>query len=453
MFELFVAPMQMQPSTTRCRQISVVSSLFVCSALVALSVLPEAADAYIRDSDVTDYAPNQVSYLAYISVWYMNSAQQVDGMRVWFLPPAIWGSTTYTGDLLATDYAGGIPITQSYDQNKKTLIVSGSGSVRQYNAVLMSVYFNTTNYYQAWRYFYWNLGASYYFWRWSTRWYTWRVPANSTAFLWDDAVADCQSLTYLGMTGYLATGESHWPNWFIYYYSYGVRSWLGAGDDTVPGMWWWRWIQGPYYSNFSSSGQGLPFYGQTCVTQPVGSYYPPWFFPAWYQDMFPNIGNVPPSWAAFMKACLKRFGSAQWCPDTPIQQMTTCSTGCIAGGYCNFATGYPTSQPPAIATSSPYANPSWQRKLPPNAKGVLPASWTVPQYNNTGRHRLMMQTKRPATGLVACGRTFRAFLCATTTCVPSTPLPALAPAYRIARPTTASGTPSSLRVPVRWEPA
>ena len=354
---------------------------------------PRPVAAWIMDSQVVDYSPNRKSYIAYISQWYMNSNTMTDGLIVYQVTPDIYGSWSqfYAGDKLETDYAGGIPYTQSYNANTKQLTIKGQGTILQYNRILMAVYFITTNTAQAWRVFNWNLGANILFWRWSHRWYWWRPVSNPAIVTWDTAVADCQSLTYFGMQGYLATGEHYWASWFIFYYARGQRSWLGASDNSQPNSFWWRWVQGPMLT-FFQGGQGLPFYGQVCVTQPVGAYYPPWFFPAWYRNMFPNTGSIPPSWATFLKACLKRFGSPIWCPNTPIQAMTTCTTNCISGAFCRFAAGFPTSQPPSAPVTSPYASPSWQASLPPNAKDVLPASWTLPKYKNTGRHRLMMQT-------------------------------------------------------------
>ena len=176
------------------------AAAFLCVALLCLVSQP--ASAWIMDSQVVEYSPDRKSYLAYISVWYMNSAEITEGMVVYQIPQAVWGIPYYTGDTLGTDYAGGIPIRQTFSSTPwAELRITGSGTVRQYNAILMNVYFLTSNRVQNWRIFYWNLGNVQYFWRWSYRWYQYRTvsnPAVPRPVLPADARLPCQRCTLLG---------------------------------------------------------------------------------------------------------------------------------------------------------------------------------------------------------------------------------------------------------------
>jgi len=317
-------------------------------ALGTLACLVQRADAWIAPQRIEDFAPGRKTYFIDINRWNMNSADKVDGMRAW-----VDYRYFRSGDRIGTDYANtGIQVTEQYFASTGlTLFYSQdrgtTSTIADWWAVVTWMYFTTSNTARAWRMLHWNLGVDYIFYRWSYRWYKWiDVSANPASHTWNTAMDYCQNQPkFLGNAGYLVTAHHYWENQFVNVFSGRKQTWLGASDDSQSNDHVWRWVSGPL-KTYYDGGKGLPFYGRWCYTTPIGAYYPPWFFPAWYRDMFPNLGSVPPSWKTFMKMCLQRFGNPMWCPDTPIQAITTCSVGCASGAFCQFALGYKCSQVP-----------------------------------------------------------------------------------------------------------
>ena len=65
---------------------------------------------------------------------------------------------------------------------------------------------------------------------------------SSTSATWQDAFAAANSMSYLGMPGYLATITSAEENTFVATLA-GAEAWLGGSDEAVEGT--WRWMNGP----------------------------------------------------------------------------------------------------------------------------------------------------------------------------------------------------------------
>ena len=73
------------------------------------------------------------------------------------------------------------------------------------------------------------------------------------AVTWGDAATAASGMSYLGMTGYLATAVDSAENMFISSnVGGGVLGWLGASDDGAEGNWTWR--TGP------EAGQALTYF-------------------------------------------------------------------------------------------------------------------------------------------------------------------------------------------------
>jgi hypothetical protein len=358
---------------------------FFAFALLITVLFATQAKAWIANTMTFDYAPNRKSYIFDINRWYMNNPTILPGLRIWVDPRYF-----YAGDLIGTDYVPGISIRQDYNPASGVLRIYGTGAVSDWWGVINWMWFDTTNTARAYRLIAWNLGADYYFFRWSYRWYYWVSVTNPATVTWDTAMADCAGRAFQGNKGYLATSANWAEQYFVYVYSGRVQTWLASADDDNNNDHVWRWLGGPY-KTYYDGGTGMGFWGMWCNTVPVGSYYPPWFFPSWYQDMFPNTGSIPPSWATFMKSCLKKYGNPKYCPDTPIQAITTCRVGCAGGAYCLWNSGRPLSNPPSPPISSPYQDPTWQQQ-DPNSKVQPPDNWKLPTYKETGAHKMMMAT-------------------------------------------------------------
>ena len=66
----------------------------------------------------------------------------------------------------------------------------------------------------------------------------------STGVTWQQAFASANAMSYMGMSGYLATITSAEENAFVSATIAGsIEAWLGGSDEAVEGQ--WRWMNGP----------------------------------------------------------------------------------------------------------------------------------------------------------------------------------------------------------------
>lgn len=172
-----------------------------------------------------------------------------------------------SGDVLAFNSAS-LPsgVTGSYDAATGVLSFTGSSTPAELQALLRTVTFNSTSASIANRTATFSLG---------------NAPAFAnghfyaflpTAMTWPAAVADAQTRTYMGMTGYLATITSQAENDFIQQ-KLSADGWIGASDDytyinaatgvttyntqaAAEGNWYW--VAGPEAGQQFSAGNFTP---------------------------------------------------------------------------------------------------------------------------------------------------------------------------------------------------
>jgi len=158
-------------------------------------------------------------------------------------------------DKLLVDYEGNFPITNEWQNETGTLLLSGRGSISEYAQVIESVVFMTTSTDGGPRRITWSYGANTFYLPATGHFYK-QVNAMQTSNFatWAQSKGICASMQFLGMQGYLATVTS--PQEQV---GLGAKLtlsvWLGGSSQENPGQ-TWSWKTGPemgttYYQGLS----------------------------------------------------------------------------------------------------------------------------------------------------------------------------------------------------------
>jgi hypothetical protein len=180
----------------------------------------------------------------------------VDGYRI------IISENLAAGDVLS--YTGTLPVgmSASYDATAGTLLFSGTATAAEWQALLRTVTFATTNPTTGTRTITFSAGLALPF---ADNGHFYEF-VSYPSISWGLAKARAELESYFGLAGYLVTVTSAAENDFVVAKLSG-EGWMGAHDYASEGE--WRWVTGP--EGLENSGAGRVFFQQSAAATSSGN--------------------------------------------------------------------------------------------------------------------------------------------------------------------------------------